>query len=174
MKVDVKTIIIVILIGIIGVISGFMLGNRKSGDNNSVAAANNSVADPKVAKDYKRNEIMKVIRENAKEIQKCYLDHLKNNPPVKEGIVRFIMNLREDGSVESSKITKSDFESEEIGSCSLSIVNKLYFSPPPLGINRTIGHELAFKSEETARMEAEEARKKNALPKVLPVSPNQK
>ena len=71
MKVDVKTIIIVILIGIIGVISGFMLGNRKSGDNNSVAAANNSVADPKVAKDYKRNEIMKVIRENAKEIQKC-------------------------------------------------------------------------------------------------------
>lgn len=175
MKIDGKVLIIIVLVGIIGVMAGVLIGQSSSVTQASVqsqvAPAAMSVADPKVMKDYKKNEIMKVIRENSKEIQVCYKDHLNLKPETTEGMIRFILSLNEDGSVRNAKLIKSDFGESDIGNCSVNILKNLNFAPPPLGINRNISHELAFKSEETARREAEEAKKRSSLPKVLPVVP---
>ena len=138
-----------------------------------MAPAQNTVAtgdSAKLGKEYKEKVVVKVIQENAKDIQKCYLDYLAQNKELTEGTLDLLFKVEENGMISEVAITKNDFKNQEMGDCVSEKMKNYYLSPPPLGINRYISHTLAFKSEETAKREAEERAKNNAPPKVLPVN----
>ncbi|EQC48354.1 hypothetical protein M899_1447 [Bacteriovorax sp. BSW11_IV] len=165
MKMDSKNLIIVVLI----VIVAFLTGRNFSGQQKANSAP--APIDPKIAVAYKQKEVAKTIRENAKDIQKCYLSYLENKPEMNEGVIKILFKLRENGSVESSEAVSNDFENISFGDCVAKKFERYYFAPPPIGMNRNILHELAFKTQETAEREAKERSEQSALPKILPVSP---
>lgn len=169
MKIDIKTSIIVVLIAVVAFLAGkiYTVNTTQSSQANNMAG----VADEKLLRQYKQKEITATIRENAKDLQKCYLAYLEKKPQVTEGVIKVLFLLKENGAVEESRVVKSDFPDPEFGNCTNDKIKTYYFSPPPFGINRNIDHELAFKSQETAEREAKEWAEKQKLPKVLPVGP---
>lgn len=171
MKIDIKIGIIVILVGVLA----FLMGRNSSQNTKSGAPVSTaSVApDGKLAKNYKQKEIVKTIRANAKDLQSCYLTYLEKKGPVNEGVIKILFLLRENGSVSEARTISNEFPDINFGECVASKMKSYHFAPPPLGINRNIIHELAFKTQETAEREAKERLKKNSLPKVLPVGPGQ-
>lgn len=168
MKIDAKSLIIIVLIGLLFSIVGYLLGSSGSTSSDQQYAL---PADSKVAKDYKREEIVKTIRDNAKDIQKCYLDYLKIEREQKEGTITVLFLLNEDGSVSKSSVIKNEFSDDEFGQCAAQKIASYHFAPPPLGINRNISHDLAFMTQETAEAMAKERAEQRAMPKVLPVGP---
>ncbi len=167
MKIDIKTTVIIVLVAIVAFLAGKLYNNN----NTANQMANMSPADAKIMRQYKQKEITKTIRDNAKDLQQCYLKYLETNPDIKEGVVKLLFLLRENGTVEESRIVKSDFTDQSIANCANEKVKTYYFAPPPLGINRNIDHDIAFKSQETAEREAKEWAEKQKLPKILPVGP---
>lgn len=164
---DKNLIIIVVLVAIIA----FLAGKIYTDKSQSNLANNMPAADGKLLRQYKQKEITRTIRENAKDLQKCYLAYLDKKPQVTEGVIKVLFLLKENGSVEESRIVKSDFPDPTFGTCANDKIKSYYFSPPPFGINRNIDHDLAFKSQETAEREAKEWAEKQKLPKILPVGP---
>jgi hypothetical protein len=126
--------------------------------------------DGKVAKEYKERSLVKVIRDNAKDLQECYLDFLADRPTVLEGNIEIVVQVEEDGEIDSAKIVKNDFENKIFESCLSAKLENYYLPPPPLGINRYISHTLSFKSEETALKEERERKEKEKLPKLIPIN----
>lgn len=165
MKMDSKNLIIVVLL----VIVAFLAGRNFSGQQKASPAP--APFDPKIAASYKQKEVSKTIRENAKDIQECYLSYLQNKPDMNEGVIKILFKLKENGSVESSEAVSNDFKNVTFGECVSKKFERYYFAPPPAGMNRNILHELAFKTQETAEREAKERSEQNVLPKILPVSP---
>lgn len=130
------------------------------------------VANPesgKQAKEYQEKVVTPSMRENAKDLQQCYLTHLKSNPSKTEGVIQIVIKIEDDGKISSVQIAKSDFTETGISECLASKIQSYHLAPPPLGINQFISHTLAFKSEENAMREAVERETKGKLPKVLPV-----
>lgn len=169
MKIDKKTSAIFVLVAVVA----FLLGKLYSGNSSQSNLANNmaGVADGKLLRQYKQKEISKTVRENARDLQKCYLAYLDKKPQISEGVIKVLFLLKENGAVEESRVVKSDFPDPEFGKCANEKIKSYYFSPPPFGINRNIDHDLAFKSQETAEREAKEWAEKQKLPKILPVGP---
>lgn len=162
-----KNILIVILVGIIGVMAG-SLWNKELNKNQS-GIMQMPASDEKLAKSYKEDNLVKNIRDNAKELQVCYLSYLDTKPGLKEGTMNLLIKVEENGQLSDVQITRDQFENKDFESCLIKKIEKFYFNPPPLGINRYISHELGFKSEETALKESKERLEKNRPPKVLPV-----
>lgn len=94
---------------------------------------------------------------------------MKKKPDTKEGVVKILFKVEENGFAEKIKITQSDFDNSNLSKCILDKFKNTFFSPPPLGINRYISHDLVFKLEETALKELKEKELLNQPPKVLPV-----
>lgn len=166
---------IIILVGVIGVLLGVLIGKRDSvGPAPAPVSVANSFApadDGKLAKEYKEQVIVKTIRENAKDLQKCYFELLAGKPEVSEGEITILFKVEEDGSISSAKATRNEFANVDFENCVTEKMKSYYLTPPPYGINRNISHVLAFKSEETALKEAKERELKNKPPKMLPVRP---
>lgn len=141
------------------------------GRNSANQALMQAPADEKAAKGFKDKIISKVIRDNAKDIQKCYFEFLNKKPQVSEGEIDILIELKENGKVGSVEVTRNQFNDESFGSCVAEKIDSYFFAPPPIGINRFISHTLAFKSEETALREAKERAEKNKPPMMLPVKP---
>jgi hypothetical protein len=127
--------------------------------------------DGKLAQSYKEKVVVKVIRENAKDLQKCYFELLDKKPAISEGAMDVLIKVEEDGKISSAKITKDQFNDSNFQNCVTKKMESYYLSPPPLGINRYISHVLAFKSEATALKEASERAENSQPPKMLPVRP---
>ena len=123
----------------------------------------------KLAQTYKEKVLLKVIRENAKDLQTCYFDLLKKTPIITEGEMNILFKIEEDGKISSAKITKDQFNDKKFESCISNKLESYYLSPPPLGINRFISHVLAFKSEAQALKDAKERAEKSKPPMMLPV-----
>lgn len=128
-------------------------------------------ADEKMEKAFKDKVISKVIRENAKDLQKCYFNLLDKKPSVTEGDIDILIHLEENGKVSSAELTKNTLNDSQFGDCVVKKVESYYFAPPPIGINRYISHTLSFKSEETALREAKERAEASKPPQMLPVKP---
>lgn len=168
-KIDLKTSMIVILVAVVAFLAGklYTVNTSQSNLANNMGAA----ADGKLLRQYKQKEINRTVRENARDLQKCYLAYLEKKPQVSEGVIKILFLLKENGAVEESRVVKSDFPDPEFGKCANEKIKSYYFSPPPFGINRNIDHDLAFKSQETAEREAKEWAEKQKLPRILPVGP---
>lgn len=164
MKLDFKLVIIIVLVGIIGILTGVIIGKSGKTEQSSIAPV-----DAKIAKEYKEQVIVKTIRENAKDLQQCYLDLLATSPKTTEGSVTVLLKVEEDGKISSAKVTKSAFQDQSLESCVSRKLESYYLAPPPYGINRYISHVLAFKTEETAQKEAKMREEKNRPPKLIPV-----
>ena len=157
MKTDFKTISIIILVLVLGIVGGLFGG--KYFQRSEVPAS------AQVLQEYK-DDVAKVIRTNAKDLQTCYNDHLSGNPKIREGKISFIFQVEEDGKVSSTDIIGNEFESEEIKKCVSTKISSYRFPPPPIGVNRYISHTLRFESPESFA-----ERRKKRFPKVLPTSP---
>lgn len=162
-----KNILIIILVAAIGVLTGALLSKNSSQLPPSTYQM--PADDGKLANTYKEENLVKTIRENAKDLQICYLNHLEKNPEIKEGTMNLLVKVEENGELSEVRITKDSFHEKNFEECLTNKIGKFYLSPPPLGINRYISYELGFKSEETALKEAAERVKKSYMPKVLPV-----
>lgn len=144
------------------------------GKNSSMPVQNSQVMqapadDGKLAQTYKEKVVMKVIHDNAKDLQTCYFDFLGKKPATTEGEMAILFKVEENGSISSVKVTKNGFQDNAFVDCVSKKFESYYLSPPPLGINRYISHVLAFKSEATAEKEAKERAEKSKPPKMLPV-----
>ena len=178
MKIDIKTGIIILLVGIVGMLVGVLLGkSSQSGGSQSIAQAPVQAPsfapadDGKLAKEYKEKVLIKTLFDNAKDLQKCYFELLDKKPKISEGVMDMLIKVEEDGSISQVRITKNEFQDNDMGECVADKVKTYFLAPPPFGINRYISHSLAFKSEETAKKEAEERAEKNKPPKIMPVNP---
>jgi hypothetical protein len=172
-KIDIKLATIIVLVGVVGVLLGIVLGRGpSSAPTQTTQNSQNFIPadDGKLAKEYKEQVIVGVIRENAKDLQKCYLSYLDKKPKINEGVLNLLLKVEEDGSISSVSITKNEFEDKEMAECVSNKIAHYYLAPPPYGINRNISHVLAFKTEATAEREAKERQLKNQPPKVLPVT----
>lgn len=165
MKVDTKQILIFSLVAMTSILVGVLIGKNSSPPPMGAPLAD----DGKLAQAYKEKVLLKVIRENAKDLQKCYFELLEQDPIVKEGEMDVLLKIEEDGKIASAKITKDQFNSQNFAECVSAKLESYYLSPPPMGINRFISHVLAFKSEATALKEAQDRAESNKLPKILPV-----
>jgi hypothetical protein len=154
------------LVAVICVLLGLLLGRQSPPASSSYQMP---ADDGKLAKTYKEENLVKSIRDNAKNLQTCYLSYLEKKPEVKEGTMSLLLKVEESGQVSEVQMTKDQFENKDFENCLIKKIEKFYLSPPPLGINRYIAHELGFKSEETALREVKERQEKNRPPKVLPV-----
>lgn len=169
MKLDLKSSVIVILLIVVAFMAGKMYNmNSDRGQQNQNMS---SAPDPKLIRQFKQKEINRTIRENARDLQKCYLTFLEKKTAITEGVIKVVFQLKENGNVEEIKVVKNDFSDDVFGRCVADKIKTYYFAPPPPGINRNIDHELAFKSQETAEREAKEWAEKQKLPKILPVGP---
>lgn len=167
-KLDAKSIIIIVLVAVIGVLVGMNL--KSSPEPLSAAPAMQAPAgDAKLAQTYKEKVVVKKIYDNAKDIQTCYLAYLETKPTLTEGAMDILLKVEEDGSIGSVKVTHDEFKNSTFEDCIVAKLSSYYLAPPPLGINRYISHTLAFKSEATALKEAKENAEKNKPPKMLPV-----
>lgn len=164
-KFDVKYMLI-FLVGVIGVLLGLLVGRNSSTTSSSLQMP---ADDGKLAKEYKEKNLVKLIRDNAKDIQTCYLDLLKKENKNIEGTLTLLFKLEEDGEISNTKVTGSSFNNNNFESCVTKKFDGLYLSPPPIGINRYISHDLAFKDEQTALKEAEEKKQNSKPPEILPV-----
>jgi len=162
--------IIIILVFTVGILLGALIfrDNRLGGEIS--AKQFTPAGDGKLAKEYKRRELIGLIKENAKDIQKCYFEYLNGSPKISEGVLVILIKVEENGKISSMQVTKNEFKNEKMASCLEKKMTSYYLAPPPYGINRYISHSLAFKSEETAKREAEEMAKKNKPPKFLPLN----
>lgn len=173
-KIDLKLGIIIVLVGVIGILAGILIGRGSPVQSaQAPAPVSNFVPadDGKLAKEYKEQALVTTIRENAKDLQKCYLAHLETKPKVNEGVLNVLIKVEEDGKVSSASVIKNEFEDAEIADCVAEKLKSYHLPPPPYGINRNIAHVIAFKTEATAEREAKERELKNRPPKVLPVNP---
>ena len=174
MKIDLKLAVIICLVAVVGILVGVVVGKGSGTAPSSSSHQAPSFApadDGKLAKEYKEKVLLKVIRDQAKDLQVCYFALLEKKPKISEGILDYIIKVEEDGRISEAKLIKNEFEDDDMGSCVTKKILSYYLSPPPYGINRFIAHTLAFKSEETAKKEAEERAKNNQPPKVMPVNP---
>ncbi|WPU63801.1 AgmX/PglI C-terminal domain-containing protein [Peredibacter starrii] len=166
MKLDFKITVIIVLVGVIGILTGFIVGRK----NNEIALpATTTAIDGKLAKEYKEQVLVKTIRENAKDLQQCYFALLDSKPKVTEGSLTVLIKVEEDGKISSAKITKNEFQDPKLEGCVSQKLESYYLAPPPMGINRNISHVLAFKTEETAQKEARAREAKSRPPKLFPV-----
>ncbi|MFP5387378.1 MAG: AgmX/PglI C-terminal domain-containing protein [Bacteriovoracia bacterium] len=157
--------LIVFLLVAICTLTGVLIGK------NLVSTSTPSqLDDGKIAKEYKERSLVKVIRDNAKDLQKCYLDFLATRPTMQEGDIEIVVEVEEDGEIDSAKIIKNDFNNGDFESCLSDKLEDYHLPPPPLGINRYLSHTLSFKSEETALREAKERKEKEKLPKLIPIN----
>lgn len=152
---------------VVGVLLGIVIGRKSSSTSSMSGVAD----DGKLAQTYKDKVIVKVIRDNAKDLQHCYFAYLKKAPKISEGEMEVLIEVEENGKVASVEVTRSEFKNDTFSDCVSDKIEDYYFSPPPVGINRFISHVLAFKSEETAIREAKERAEKNKPPQMLPVNP---
>lgn len=171
LKVDLKLGVIIGLVGLVGLLVGGLLGRSSNPTPVASIASYGSDADGKLAKEFKEKVLLKTIRDNAKDLQVCYFDLLADKPKIMEGLLEYILKVEEDGKISEAKLIKNEFEDDDIGLCVTKKLLSYHLAPPPYGINRYIAHTLAFKSEETAKKEAEERAKNNQPPKVMPVNP---
>lgn len=161
MKIDLKTILILILGGFVLLLIGYILGQ-----NNSSKSSDTKIpADAVVIKEYKES-VSREIRTYGKEISSCYQEFLKQGPTKTEGKVDIVIEVQQTGMISKIEIAKNELADEQMDSCIQKKLSKLRLPPPPLGINPFIPHTLLFKSEETVKKEIEE--RKNQIPKVLP------
>lgn len=157
----------------IGILSGILIGRSTSvpapsqGQNQNFAPAD----DGKLSREYKEKVVGSMIRDNAKELQKCYLSHLDKKPKIIEGDLNILFKVEEDGKISSASVTKNEFQDNSVSECVISKIQGQFLSPPPYGINRNISHTLSFKTEATAAKEAKERELNSRPPKVLPVNP---
>ena len=84
--------------------------------------------------------------------------------------MKILFKVEENGFVGKVQVTENNFKNSKLSECILEKFENIYLSPPPLGINRFISHDLAFKLEETAIKDAAERELRNTPPKVLPVN----
>lgn len=171
LKIDIKLLIIILLVGIIGILLGIVIGKGFSPTTTSSPVNYGGGDDGKLAKEYKEKVILKVIREQAKDLQTCYFELLHKKPKISEGVLDFILKVEEDGKISNANLIKNEFGDGEMGKCVTQKLLSYHLSPPPFGINRYMAHTLAFKSEETAKKEAAEREKLNQPPKMMPVNP---
>lgn len=162
-----KQIVILALVAIIFLLIGILVTKNSS---SSAPAYQMPADDGKLAKSYKEENLVKKIRENAKELQSCYFQYLDSKPEMQEGVIKLLFKVEENGFIKEIQVTENDFKNKSFEKCVEDKLEDIYLSPPPLGINRFISHEIAFKSEETALKEAKEREEKNQPPKVLPVN----
>ena len=168
-KIDIKLTIIILLVACIALLIGLNLGKNNSSANSTSVPSQTPADDGKLAQSYKEKVVTKVIRDNAKDLQVCYLDLLTKKPVITESEMELLFKVEEDGKISSAKITQNGFHDEPFAACVIKKMESYYLSPPPLGINRYISHTLAFKSEATAAKDAKERAEKNRPPKMLPV-----
>jgi hypothetical protein len=172
MKIDIKTIIIIILIFIIGILLGFNIKKTESGNTSISSPRENFLPaeNGKLSKEYKSKELTSFINKNAAKIQSCYLTYLEKKPTKGEGNLQILIKVEEDGRMSNVRISDNELQDESIANCVIKNFENNYIAPPPIGINHYLTHSLAFKSEENAKKEQEErAKKRDQLPKVLPV-----
>jgi hypothetical protein len=174
-KIDIKTGIIIVLVGVIGLLLGLVIGKGSAPSGQQMAAAPvanyGGDAEGKLAKEFKEKVLLKVIRDNAKDLQVCYFALLEKKTKITEGVLDYIIKVEEDGKISDVKLINNEFGDEDMGECVTKKILSYHLSPPPYGINRFIAHTLAFKSEATAKKEAEERSSKNKPPMVMPVNP---
>jgi len=144
----------------VGLLSGLLLSKNPSPQVSEDSG--------KRSKEFQEKVIAPTLREYSKDLQQCYLEHLKSNPVKTEGSVFVVMKVEDDGSLSSVKIARSDFMENQMNHCLSAKIEKYHFAPPPMGINRFFSHTLSFKSEENAMREAKERKQEALLPKVLP------
>ena len=136
--------------------------------------------DEKALSNYKRSGFNNFIMAYGREYSDCYNKLLEkigekpkdeNDTRSREGVLTYVFQVGEDGSLLKYELIQNEFKDAEIDGCVSKHFADLRFLPPPLGINRYISHDFSFKTKETYEKELEE--RKNSLPKVLPVSPDQ-
>lgn len=172
MKLDQKTIVIIVLATALGLTLGLLFGKSKDVTVKTPAPVTPySVGDSgKLAKEYKEKSVNRAIFENSKNIQECYLEYLKASPTITEGELVVLFKVEENGEMTELKTTKNEFNNQEFGECVNRKLSQIFLDPPPMGINRYISHTLSFIKEETAKALEEKRKKEKLLPKVLPVN----
>lgn len=167
MKIGIKEFIIICLVGIVCLLAGILLAQKPVVDP---VVYQQPADDGKLSKRYKDENLVAKIRNKASELQRCYFIYLESSPETKEGVVKILFKVEEDGLIGKTQITENEFKNTQLSKCILAQFEKTYLSPPPLGINRYISHDLDFKLEETAIKEAKEREARNQPPKILPVN----
>lgn len=167
MNIGQKEIVIIFLVGIICLLGGILISQKSSIEP---AVYQQPADDGKLSKNYKEENLVAKIRDKAKDLQSCYFAYLDTSPEIKEGLIKILFKVEENGLVGKVQVTESDFKNSKLSECVLAKFENTYLAPPPLGINRYISHDLAFKLEETALKEAKERELRNRPPKVLPVN----
>ncbi|MBL7663761.1 MAG: hypothetical protein JNM93_01415 [Bacteriovoracaceae bacterium] len=163
---DKKNVLIIILTASVFLMLGILISRQTSSTSGPMHVP---ADDGKLAKEYKAKQINPLIQTEAKNLQACYFAYLDTKPTIEENSMKILMQIGEDGKILKVQITRNGFENETFGDCVASKLSGQYLEPPPYGINRFISHDLSFVKEETALKQAEERKKQNEMPKVLPV-----
>ena len=135
MKIDIKTGIIIVLVGVIGLLLGLVIGKGSAPAGQQMAAAPvanyGGDAEGKLAKEFKEKVLLKVIRDNAKDLQFCYFALLEKKPKITEGVLDYIIKVEEDGKISDVKLIKNEFGDENMGECVTKKILSYHLSPPP-------------------------------------------
>jgi len=172
MKIDFKTILILILIFIIGILIGINFNKKDDGNSSAFSPRENLIPtdNGKLAKEYNSKELIGFIKKNSAKIQTCYVAYLEKKPAIKEGNLQILIKVEEDGHISSIKVTNNALKDENLTNCVIEKFENRYLAPPPYGINRFLSHSLSFKSAESAKKEqAERELKRKSLPLIVPI-----
>ena len=95
------------------------LKNEEPTTTNADSAANRKVTD--------NDLILKVIMQNKHRLQRCYENHLRNQPESR-GEIYLALHMTPFGKVQTVRVEKSDFESDPLfASCLESVIKRLRF-----------------------------------------------
>jgi hypothetical protein len=154
---DKKNSIIILLIVALAATMGFFFYNTKKQQevqqqllrNLEYKAANASGDNKGKPKDpYKEVAVNNALRKKARNIQECYNEFLKTNPPKTNGFVEIDWNILDDGKVKKAELVSSDLGTDSLNQCILKIIAAIEFPLPPTGLQTYMTYKYNFKKTE--------------------------
>ena len=129
MKVGQKEAVIVVLVGIICLLAGILISQKSSPEP---VVYQQPADDGKLSKSYKEENLVAKIRDKAKDLQACYFAYLDTSPAIKEGLVKMLFKVEENGLIGKVQVTESDFKNSKLNECVLEKFENTFLAPPPL------------------------------------------
>jgi|GEM_PF-1498961 len=151
-----NSIIIFLIVALVATMGFFVYNTKKQQEvqqqllrNLEYNAANTGGDNKGKPKDpYKEIAVNNALRKKAREIQECYNQFLKTNPPKTDGFVEIDWNILEDGKVKKAELISSDLSADSLNQCVIQIVASIEFPPPPTGLQTYMTYKYNFKKVE--------------------------
>jgi Tfp pilus assembly protein PilO len=148
-----NSIIILLIVSLVATMGSFFYNTKKQQEvqqqllrnleYKAASAGGDNKGKPKDP--YKEVAVNNALRKKAGEIQKCYNEFLKTNPPKTDGFVEIDWNILEDGKVKKAELVSSNLDTDSLTQCILKIIASIEFPPPPTGLQTYTTYKYNFK-----------------------------